>query len=74
MSGPAKAARAFGRHDVKKETGAGARAGSCDDLTVLEDQITIVEQDQKPRESLGEAERQLSFCARRSHEPTAGEM
>jgi hypothetical protein len=41
--------------------GAGACAGSCDDLAVLEDQITICQGDREPCESLGEAERQLFF-------------
>jgi len=48
--------------------GSGACAGSCEDLAVLEEQITIVERDRAPRESLGEPERQLSFRLRRSRE------
>jgi hypothetical protein len=43
--------------------GAGACAGSCGDLSVLEDQITIRKRDRNPRELLGESERALFFGA-----------
>ncbi len=39
--------------------GAGVYAGSCDDLTVTEEQITFCPGDREPRD-LGEAERPLS--------------
>ena len=38
--------------------GAGVYAGSCDDLTVTEEQITICAGDREPRD-LGEPERRL---------------
>jgi hypothetical protein len=41
--------------------GTGACAGSCDDLTVTEEQITIGRRDHDPTEILGETERPLFF-------------
>ena len=38
-----------------------ACAGSCDDLTVTEEQITIGKRDHDPTEIVGETERPLSF-------------
>jgi hypothetical protein len=50
--------------------GTGACAGSCDDLTVTEEQITIGKREHDPTEILGETERSLFF---RSHESPHGE-
>jgi hypothetical protein len=46
--------------------GTGACAGSCDDLTVTEEQITISERGHDPAEILGETERPLFFKSRES--------
>jgi hypothetical protein len=46
--------------------GTGACAGSRDDATVTEEQITIGRRDHYPTEILGETERPLSFKSRES--------
>jgi hypothetical protein len=46
--------------------GTGACAGSCDDLKVTEEQITIGNRDHDPTEILGETERPLSFKSQES--------
>jgi hypothetical protein len=46
--------------------GTGACAGSCDDLTVTEGQISIGKRGPDPRKILGEAERPLFFESRES--------
>jgi hypothetical protein len=46
--------------------GTGACAGSCDDLTVPEEQITIGSRDHDPAKILGETERPLSFKSQES--------
>jgi hypothetical protein len=48
------------------DAGTGACAGSCDELTVTEEQITIGKRDHDPTETLGEPERQLSFKSQKS--------
>ena len=54
--------------------GAGACAGSCDDLAVTADQIAIHQRDRDPCEILGEAERQLFFPSLESRERTVVEI
>jgi hypothetical protein len=46
--------------------GTGGCAGSCDDLTVAEEQITIGKRDDDPTEILGETERPLFFKSQKS--------
>jgi hypothetical protein len=46
--------------------GTGACAGSCDDPTVTEEQITIGRRDHDAAEILGETERPLFFKSRES--------
>jgi hypothetical protein len=46
--------------------GTGACAGSCDDVTVTEEQITIGKRDHDSTEILGETERPLSFKSQES--------
>jgi hypothetical protein len=50
--------------------GTGACAGSCDELTVSEEQISIGKRDHNPTEILGETERPLFF---ESHESQHGQ-
>jgi hypothetical protein len=50
----------------RRTPGTGACAGSCDDLSVTEEQITIRERARDPHEKLGEAERPLFFRSRQS--------
>jgi hypothetical protein len=58
---------------VTGNRGAGARAGSCNDLPVTEEQIAIERGDRDPRGFLGEAERQLFFSSAESLETTVVE-
>jgi hypothetical protein len=46
--------------------GAGACAGSCEDLAVTEEQITIGKRDHHPTGTLGETERPLFFKSQES--------
>jgi hypothetical protein len=46
--------------------GTGACAGSCHDLTVTEEQITIGKREHEPTEILGETERPLFFASQGS--------
>ena len=46
--------------------GTGACAGSCDDLAVTEEQITIGERDHERTEILGETERPLFYKSQES--------
>jgi hypothetical protein len=59
-------ANGLGTKKPDRTRGTGACAGSCDDLTVTEEQITIGRRDHDRAEILGETERPLSFKSRQS--------